>query len=49
MDEFSPSWSRSTGRIWFVRAFDIYTVRPDGHDTVRVSAAQAHDMAVHAR
>jgi Tol biopolymer transport system component len=49
IDDFSPAWSRSTGHIYFVRTTEIYSVRPDGSNEVRISAVQANDMAVHAR
>jgi Tol biopolymer transport system component len=48
MDEFSPSWSRSTGRIYFIRGGDIYS-RQAGGETVRISGANTLDMAVHVR
>jgi Tol biopolymer transport system component len=49
LDEFSPAWSRSTGRIYFVRAWDIYSMRPDDADARRITAGQVTDMAVHVR
>jgi Tol biopolymer transport system component len=49
LDEWSPSWSAATGRIFFVRSFDIYSLRPDGSDLRRVSAHQASDVLVHSR
>jgi TolB protein len=48
-DDFSPSWSRATGRIYFVRTWDIHSVRPDGTDMQRLTAAEVSDMAVHVR
>jgi TolB protein len=49
MDEFSPSWSRSSGRIYFVRSADLYTVRPEGGDAVRLAAFSGTDVTVHVR
>jgi Tol biopolymer transport system component len=49
MDEWSPSWSAATGRIFFVRGFDIYSMRTDGSDVQRLSAMGATDVVVHSR
>jgi Tol biopolymer transport system component len=49
IDEFSPAWSRSTGRIYFVRAYDIYSMRPEDVDAVSITAGQVNDMVVHVR
>jgi Tol biopolymer transport system component len=49
LDEWSPSWSRSTGRIHFIRASDVYSIRPDGSDSRRLSASPASDVLAHAR
>jgi TolB protein len=49
MDDFSPAWSRSTGRIFFVRTMDIHTVLADGRDVRRISSVQAADINVHVR
>jgi Tol biopolymer transport system component len=46
-------WSRSTGRIYFIRTSYINSVRPDGSGEGRITAVLSgvpiHDMAVHAR
>jgi hypothetical protein len=53
IDDFSPAWSRSTGRIYFIRTSYINSVRPDGSGEGRITAVLSgvpiHDMAVHAR
>jgi Tol biopolymer transport system component len=49
LDEWSPAWSASTGRIFFVRRFSIYSVRPDGSDVRRLSATSGSDVIVHSR
>jgi Tol biopolymer transport system component len=47
LDEWYPSWSIATDRIYFTRAFRTYSVRPDGSDLRRVTAIQGADIFVH--
>jgi Tol biopolymer transport system component len=49
VDEWNPVWSRATDRIFFVSAWDVYSMRRDGSDVRRVSATQALDFLVHSR
>jgi Tol biopolymer transport system component len=49
LDEWYPSWSVATDRIYFTRAFRIYSIRPDGGDPRRVSAHSAADVLVDSR
>jgi Tol biopolymer transport system component len=49
MDEWSPSWSAVTRRILFVRGYDIYSMRTDGSDVLRLSAMGVNDVVVHSR
>jgi Tol biopolymer transport system component len=49
VDEYSPAWSRSTGRIYFVRAYDIHSIWPAGADAVRITAGNVGDINVHVR
>jgi TolB protein len=49
LDEWAPVWSRAVNRIYFVRMFDIYSMRPDGSDVRRLSAANGSDVLVHSR
>jgi Tol biopolymer transport system component len=49
LDEWYPSWSVATDRIYFTRAFRIYSIRPDGTDLRRVSALSAADQLVDSR
>jgi Tol biopolymer transport system component len=49
LDEWQPTWSRSTGRIYFIRAFEVYSIRVDGSDMRRLSASPASDVLAHAR
>jgi Tol biopolymer transport system component len=49
LDEWSPSWSRSTGRIYFMRAFDVNSMRIDGTDSRRLTAIQGSDVLAHAK
>lgn len=37
-DEWSPAWSRTTGRIFFVRGGEVFSMRPDGRDARRAGA-----------
>jgi Tol biopolymer transport system component len=49
VDEYSPAWSRSTGRIYFVRAYDIHSIWPAGAGAVRITAGNVGDINVHVR
>jgi Tol biopolymer transport system component len=49
LDEWYPSWSAATGRIYFTRAFRIYSLRPDGSDLRRVTAIQGADVFADSR
>jgi Tol biopolymer transport system component len=49
LDEWYPSWSVATDRIFFIRLFRIYSIRPDGSDLRRVTALGAADVLVHSR
>jgi hypothetical protein len=49
LDEWSPGWSRSTDRIYFIRAMSIYSTRSDGGDVRRLTATGYSDVIVHSR
>jgi Tol biopolymer transport system component len=48
-DEWSPAWSRATGRIFFVRGGQIFSMRPEGSDVRRASVGVGYSFAVGAR
>jgi Tol biopolymer transport system component len=48
-DEWSPAWSRVTGRIFFVRGGQVFSMRPDGSDVRRASAGSGYAFTVGAR
>jgi Tol biopolymer transport system component len=49
LDDWYPSWSVATDRIHFMRAFRIYSVRPDGSGLRRSTAVPGADNFVHSR
>jgi Tol biopolymer transport system component len=49
LDDWYPSWSAATDRIFFTRAFRIYSLRPDGTDLRRSTAIPGADVFVHSR
>jgi Tol biopolymer transport system component len=49
LDDWYPSWSVATDRIYFVRAYRIYSVRPDGTGLRRSTATPTTDVYVHSR
>jgi Tol biopolymer transport system component len=49
MDEWSPAWSSATGRIYYVSAFTIFSMRADGNDARRLTAGMVNDVVVHSR
>jgi TolB protein len=49
LDDWYPSWSVATDRVFFMRAYRIYSLRPDGTDLRRSTASPAADTFVHSR
>jgi Tol biopolymer transport system component len=48
-DEWSPAWSASSGRIYFIRGWTHYSMRVDGNDVRRVGAANVMNFVIGAR